>query len=77
MGTHAHSWVMSFDSELESFQEYAKTMPNNCVFLVDTYDTLAGVKNAIKVGRWLKKNGHELVGIRLDSGEHRGAQDAR
>ena len=69
MGTHAHSWVMSFDSELESFQEYAQALPNNCVFLVDTYDTLEGVKNAIKVGKWLKKRGHELVGIRLDSGD--------
>lgn len=68
-GTHAHSWVMSFDDELESFKEYAKAMPNNCVFLVDTYDTLEGVKKAVEVGKWLRKNGHEMIGIRLDSGD--------
>ena len=68
-GTHAHSWVMSFDDELESFQAYAKVMPNNCVFLVDTYDTIEGVKKAIEVGHWLRKQGHDLVGIRLDSGD--------
>ncbi len=68
-GTHAHSWVMSFDSELESFEQYAAAMPNNCVFLVDTYDTLQGVRNAIAVGKQLRENGHQMVGIRLDSGD--------
>lgn len=68
-GTHAHSWVMSFDSELEAFQTYAEAMPNNCLFLVDTYDTIQGVKHAIQVGNWLRKNGHKLIGIRLDSGD--------
>jgi nicotinate phosphoribosyltransferase len=68
-GTHAHSWVMSFDGELESFQAYAEAMPNNCVFLVDTYDTLQGVQHAVEVGRWLKSQGREMVGIRLDSGD--------
>lgn len=68
-GTHAHSWVMSFDTELESFQAYAEAMPNNCVFLVDTYDTLAGVERACQVGRWLRTRGQEMVGIRLDSGD--------
>ena len=68
-GTHAHSWVMSFDDELEAFQTYAKALPNNCVFLVDTYDSLQGVKHAVEVGRWLRDNGHELLGIRLDSGD--------
>ncbi|HEY9787125.1 MAG TPA: nicotinate phosphoribosyltransferase [Candidatus Obscuribacterales bacterium] len=68
-GTHAHSWVMSFDDELEAFLEYAKAMPNNCVFLVDTYDTLEGVSNAIEAGKWLAKNGHHFLGIRLDSGD--------
>lgn len=68
-GTHAHSWVMSFNDELEAFKEYAKAMPNNCVFLVDTYDTLEGVKKAIEVGKWLRGQGHELTGIRLDSGD--------
>ena len=68
-GTHAHSWVMSFDSELESFQKYAEAMPNNCVFLVDTYDTLKGVQRAVEVGRWLREQGHEMIGVRLDSGD--------
>jgi nicotinate phosphoribosyltransferase len=68
-GTHAHSWVQSFDDELTSFYEYAKAMPNNCIFLVDTYDTLEGVKKAIEVGRWLRDQGHEMNGIRLDSGD--------
>lgn len=68
-GTHAHSWVMSFDTELESFRSYAQVLPNNCVFLVDTYDTLDGVRHAIEVGRELRAGGHEMVGIRLDSGD--------
>lgn len=68
-GTHAHSWVMSFDSEEEAFDTYAEAMPNNCVFLVDTYDTIEGVKKAIKVGKRLRERGHEMVGIRLDSGD--------
>ncbi len=68
-GTHAHSWVMCFDEEEESFRAYAKAMPNNCVFLVDTYDSLEGVHKAVSVGRWLRTQGHELLGIRLDSGD--------
>lgn len=68
-GTHAHSWVMSFDSEREAFETYARAMPNNCVFLVDTYNTLEGVRQAIEVGRELRARGHELLGIRLDSGD--------
>jgi nicotinate phosphoribosyltransferase len=68
-GTHAHSWVMSFDSELEAFRAYASVLPNNCIFLVDTYDSLEGVRHAIEVGRWLREQGHQLVGIRLDSGD--------
>lgn len=68
-GTHAHSWVMAFDNEIESFLAYAQAMPNNCVFLVDTYDTLEGVRHAVQVGRQLREHGHELIGIRLDSGD--------
>jgi nicotinate phosphoribosyltransferase len=68
-GTHAHSWVMAFDSELESFKAYARAMPSNVVFLVDTYDTLEGVKNAIIVAEWLRKQGKSFLGIRLDSGD--------
>lgn len=68
-GTHAHAWIMSFDDELEAFMSYAKTMPNNCILLVDTYDTLEGTKKAVKVAAYLKSIGHELLGIRLDSGD--------
>lgn len=68
-GTHSHSWIMVFDDELEAFQTYAKQLPNNCVFLVDTYDSLEGVKKAIEVGKWLKQQGKKLLGIRLDSGD--------
>jgi len=68
-GTHAHSWVMSFPTEIESFTAYAAAMPNNCVFLVDTYNTLEGVRNAAKIGCELRKHGHSMIGIRLDSGD--------
>jgi len=68
-GTHAHSWIMSFDDELEAFEGYAQAMPNNCVFLVDTYDTLEGVRKAVAVGNQLRDRGHRMIGIRLDSGD--------
>lgn len=68
-GTHAHSWVMCFDTEMEAFEAYAAAMPNNCIFLVDTYDTVEGVKKAIEVGLKLRQRGHEMTGIRLDSGD--------
>jgi nicotinate phosphoribosyltransferase len=68
-GTHAHSWVTAFDSELDAFQAYAETMPHNCVLLVDTFNTLEGVKNAIKIGEKLRTEGADLLGIRLDSGD--------
>jgi nicotinate phosphoribosyltransferase len=68
-GTHAHSWVMAFPDEPTAFRAYAEAMPNNCVLLVDTYDTLQGVREAVEVGRWLRETGHELAGIRLDSGD--------
>lgn len=69
-GTHSHSWVMSFDTELEAFEKYAEIYPDNCLLLVDTYDTLkSGVPNAIKVFDKLKAEGHKPIGIRLDSGD--------
>ena len=70
MGTHAHSWIMSFDDEYTAFYTYAKLYPMACTLLVDTYDTLnSGVPNAIKVFKQMKKEGIELknYGIRLDS----------
>jgi nicotinate phosphoribosyltransferase len=60
---------MSFGDELAAFRAYADAMPNNCVFLVDTYDTLEGVRHAVLVGKELAARGHRLAGIRLDSGD--------
>ena len=71
-GTHAHSWIMSFEDEYTAFKEYAKLYPNGCILLVDTYDTLkSGVPNAIKVFNEMRNSGIELknYGIRLDSGD--------
>lgn len=69
-GTHAHSWVMSFEDELTAFRAYADVFPDNCLLLVDTYDTLgSGVPNAITVFRELRARGKEPVGVRLDSGD--------
>ncbi len=71
MGTMAHSMVSDADSEYEAFLEYAKSNPNNCLFLVDTYDTLkSGIPNAIRVAReYLEPNGLVFKGIRIDSGD--------
>ena len=72
MGTHAHSWIMSFDSELEAFKTYAKLYPTACTLLVDTYDTLKkGVPDAIETFQWMKEQGlpTDHSGIRLDSGD--------
>ena len=69
-GTHAHSWVMSFPDEITAFRKYAEMFPTSCLLLVDTYDTLrSGVPNAITVFNELRAQGHEPVGIRLDSGD--------
>ncbi|ALW85178.1 nicotinate phosphoribosyltransferase [Hymenobacter sedentarius] len=68
-GTHAHSWVQAFPDETQAFSAYAQAFPDDSVFLVDTYDTIEGVRQAIKVARAMRANGHELAGIRLDSGD--------
>ena len=69
-GTHAHSFIMSFPDELSAFRAYAKTNPDKCLLLVDTYDTLkSGVVNAITVFKELKEKGYKPLGIRLDSGD--------
>lgn len=72
MGTHAHSWIMSFPDEYTAFKTYAEIYPDNCTLLVDTYDTLkSGVPNAIRVFQEFKDAGKPLIkyGIRLDSGD--------
>lgn len=69
-GTHSHSWVLSYDNELDAFNAFADIYPDSCLLLVDTYDTLrSGVPNAIKVFDRLKAEGHKPLGIRLDSGD--------
>lgn len=69
-GTMAHSFIQSYDSELKAFSDYAEAWPDNCVLLVDTYNTLqSGVPNAIKIAKEMEKKGHRLKGIRLDSGD--------
>jgi len=71
MGTHAHSWVMAFDSELESFRAYVRAFPKNAVLLLDTYDTLeSGLPNAIITFKELREqNPNVRAGVRLDSGD--------
>lgn len=72
LGTHAHSWIMSFPDEYSAFKAYADLYPDNCTLLVDTYDTLkSGVPNAIRVFKEMREAGHQLkrYGIRLDSGD--------
>jgi nicotinate phosphoribosyltransferase len=68
-GTHAHSWIMSFDSELEAFRAYARALPDSALLLVDTYETMSGIDNAIQVAKELAQKQHRLAGIRLDSGD--------
>lgn len=69
-GTQAHSWIQSFGDELEAFRKFAEFYPDNCVLLVDTFDTLkSGIPNAIKVAKELEEKGKKLKAIRLDSGD--------
>ncbi|RPH71992.1 MAG: nicotinate phosphoribosyltransferase [Myxococcaceae bacterium] len=68
-GTHAHSWVMLFDEEREAFEAWGRTMPETTVFLVDTYDTLEGVRRAIEIAGWLRARGKPFLGVRIDSGD--------
>ena len=69
-GTMAHSWVMDYPTEYEAFRAYADAYPDNCLLLVDTYDTLrSGIPNAIKVFKELQAAGHKPKGVRLDSGD--------
>ena len=69
-GTMAHAFVQSYNNELDAFKAYAKAHPENCILLIDTYNTLkSGLPNAIKVAQQLKTQGHKLKGIRIDSGD--------
>jgi len=69
-GTMAHSFIQSYEHEIDAFRDYAKYRPGACVLLVDTYDTIkSGIPNAIQVAKEMQKDGHKLLGIRLDSGD--------
>jgi nicotinate phosphoribosyltransferase len=69
IGTHAHSFIMSFSSELEAFRAYVSTFPENSTLLIDTYDTVQGARNAAVVAKELESRGHKLGAVRLDSGD--------
>src|SRR3989338_965452 len=69
VGTMAHSFVMAFKQELDSFLAYCNTFPDRATLLVDTYDTRKGIENALTLGLYLKEQNHRLQGIRLDSGD--------
>jgi nicotinate phosphoribosyltransferase len=68
-GTHAHSWIMAFPDELTAFRAYAAAAPKNCTLLVDTYDVVHGVENAIVVAKEMEAAGERLAGVRIDSGD--------
>jgi len=68
-GTMAHSYISAFDSELDAFSAYSDTFPENSIFLIDTYDTIEGAHNAVKVAKKMEKRGDHLIGVRLDSGD--------
>ena len=72
LGTMAHSWIESYETELDAFKAYAKVYPDNCILLVDTIDTLrSGIPNAIKTFNWMKENNIDVshIGVRIDSGD--------
>jgi len=68
-GTHAHSWVLAFGDERQAFEAFARAMPHNCTLLVDTFDSIAGVRRAIQTAKRLRSEGVRLLGVRLDSGD--------
>ena len=68
-GTMAHSFIFSFDSQHEAFRAYAEAFPDRTVPLLDTYDTVEGARQSVKVGRELEAKGHRLLAVRLDSGD--------
>lgn len=69
VGTMAHSFVMSFEREIDAFRAYAAAFPRNTILLIDTYDTLTGARNAATVGKGMATRGEKLIGVRIDSGD--------
>jgi len=68
-GTMAHSYISSFGDEIEAFRAFARSFPQKTILLIDTYDTVAGARKAAIVGQEMAKEGHKLLGVRLDSGD--------
>jgi nicotinate phosphoribosyltransferase len=68
-GTVAHSFIQSFEDEIEAFRAFARVFPSNTVLLIDTYDTLEGARRAVEVGKEMASRGAKLRGVRLDSGD--------
>jgi len=69
VGTMAHSFVMSFDREIDAFRAYVASFPDNAILLIDTYDTVAGARNAVQVANEMAVHGKKLIGVRIDSGD--------
>ena len=69
VGTMAHSFVSSFEREIDAFRAYVASFPNNAILLIDTYDTLAGARNAVQVAKEMAARGQKLIGVRIDSGD--------
>ncbi|HLN87103.1 MAG TPA: nicotinate phosphoribosyltransferase [Candidatus Limnocylindrales bacterium] len=69
VGTMAHSFVMSFEHEIDAFRAYVSSFPNHSILLIDTYDTLSGARNAVQVAKEMAGRGEKLIGVRLDSGD--------
>lgn len=76
VGTMAHSFVSSFEREIDAFRAYAGTFPNNAILLIDTYDTVAGARNAALVAKEMAARGNRLLGVRIDSGDLAASADA-
>jgi nicotinate phosphoribosyltransferase len=68
-GTMAHSFVTSFDHEIDSYRAYANAFPERCFLLIDTYDSIEGARKAVIVGKEMQERGEKLLGVRLDSGD--------
>ncbi len=69
VGTMAHSFVMTFEREIDAFRAYAASFPRSTILLIDTYDTLAGARNAVTVAGEMARRGEKLIGVRIDSGD--------
>ena len=69
VGTMAHSFVSSFEREIDAFRAYVASFPQNAILLIDTYDTLAGARHAVQVAKEMTARGQKLLGVRIDSGD--------